>query len=98
MSGEGYPMVATHDPRLIAIAEDRARWFDRSGGEYEFQLLYGVRPEEQARPGRRRAPRSRLRAVRRPVVRLPHAPAPRAPGERCVLRPCAGVPEVIVRE
>jgi proline dehydrogenase len=49
MSGEGYPMVATHDPRLIAIAEDRARWFDRSADEYEFQLLYGVRPEEQAR-------------------------------------------------
>ncbi|WP_229067953.1 proline dehydrogenase family protein [Actinoplanes sp. DH11] len=49
MSGAGYPMVATHDPRLIAIAEDRARWFDRSTGEYEFQLLYGVRPEEQAR-------------------------------------------------
>jgi proline dehydrogenase len=49
MSGEGYPMVATHDPRLIAIAEDRARWFDRSADEYEFQFLYGVRPEEQAR-------------------------------------------------
>jgi proline dehydrogenase len=49
MSGEGYPMVATHDPRLIAIAEDRARWFDRSTAEYEFQMLYGVRPEEQAR-------------------------------------------------
>jgi proline dehydrogenase len=49
MAGDGYPMVATHDPRLIAIAEDRARWFDRSADEYEFQLLYGVRPEEQAR-------------------------------------------------
>ena len=49
MSGEGYPMVATHDPRLIAIAEDRARWFDRSADGYEFQMLYGVRPEEQAR-------------------------------------------------
>ncbi|MBW6433007.1 proline dehydrogenase family protein [Actinoplanes hulinensis] len=49
MSGEGYPMVATHDPRLIAIAEDRARWFDRSSGEFEFQLLYGVRSEEQGR-------------------------------------------------
>jgi proline dehydrogenase len=49
MSGDGYPMVATHDPRLIAIAEDRARWFDRSSDEYEFQMLYGVRPEEQAR-------------------------------------------------
>ncbi|GIE97831.1 proline dehydrogenase family protein [Paractinoplanes rishiriensis] len=49
MSGSGYPMVATHDPRLIAIAEDRARWFDRSAEEYEFQMLYGMRTEEQAR-------------------------------------------------
>jgi proline dehydrogenase len=49
MSGEGYPMVATHDSRLIAIAEDRARWFDRAADEYEFQFLHGVRPEEQAR-------------------------------------------------
>jgi proline dehydrogenase len=49
MSGAGYPMIATHDPRLIAIGEDRARWFDRSPDEFEFQLLYGVRPEEQAR-------------------------------------------------
>ncbi|MFI5932691.1 proline dehydrogenase family protein [Actinoplanes sp. NPDC051494] len=49
MSGEGYPMVATHDPRLVAIAEDRARWFDRRSDEFEFQMLYGVRPEEQAR-------------------------------------------------
>lgn len=29
LSGPGYPMIATHDPRLIAIAEDRSRWFDR---------------------------------------------------------------------
>jgi len=49
MSGEGYPMIATHDPRLIAIGEDRARWFDRSAAEFEFQMLYGVCPEEQAR-------------------------------------------------
>ncbi|MET0419302.1 MAG: proline dehydrogenase family protein [Actinoplanes sp.] len=49
MSGDGYPMVATHDPRLIAIAEDRARWFDRSAEEFEFQLLHGVRVDEQAR-------------------------------------------------
>lgn len=49
MSGAGYPMVASHDPRLIAIAEDRARWFDRSADEFEFQMLYGIRPQEQAR-------------------------------------------------
>jgi proline dehydrogenase len=49
MSGEGYPMIATHDPRLIAIAEDRARWFDRAADQFEFQMLFGVRPEEQTR-------------------------------------------------
>jgi proline dehydrogenase len=49
MTGEGYPMVASHDPRLVAITEDRAKWFDRSADEFEFQMLYGVRPEEQLR-------------------------------------------------
>ncbi|HLT12075.1 MAG TPA: proline dehydrogenase family protein [Micromonosporaceae bacterium] len=49
MSGEGYPMIATHDPRLIAIGEDRARWFDRSPDTFEFQMLYGIRPAEQYR-------------------------------------------------
>lgn len=52
MAGEGYPMLATHDPRLIAIAQDRARWFDRSPDEFEFQMLYGIRPEEQTRLAR----------------------------------------------
>ena len=52
MSGKGYPMLATHDPRLIAIGEDRARWFDRSADEFEFQMLYGVRPDEQVRLAR----------------------------------------------
>ncbi len=49
MSGPGYPMLATHDPRLIAIGEDRASWFERSPDEFEFQMLYGIRPEEQKR-------------------------------------------------
>jgi proline dehydrogenase len=49
MSGPGYPMIATHDPRLVAITEDRSRWFDRTADEFEFQMLYGVRPDEQRR-------------------------------------------------
>ncbi len=52
MAGPGYPMVATHDPRLIAIAENRAKWFGRSPDQFEFQLLYGVRPDEQRRLAR----------------------------------------------
>ncbi len=49
MSGEGYPMLATHDPRLVAIGEDRAKWFDRMPDTFEFQMLYGIRPAEQRR-------------------------------------------------
>jgi proline dehydrogenase len=49
MSGQGYPMLATHDPRLIAIGENRAKWFDRTPDTFEFQMLYGIRPEEQRR-------------------------------------------------
>ncbi|WP_033345951.1 proline dehydrogenase family protein [Catenuloplanes japonicus] len=49
LSGPAYPMIATHDARLIAIAEDRARWFDRGADDFEFQMLHGVRPAEQVR-------------------------------------------------
>jgi proline dehydrogenase len=49
MDGEGYPMLATHDPRLIAIGAERAKWYDRPQESFEFQLLYGVRPDEQLR-------------------------------------------------
>jgi proline dehydrogenase len=49
MSGEGYPMLATHDPRLVAIGEYQAKWFERSSDTFEFQMLYGIRPSEQAR-------------------------------------------------
>jgi len=49
MSGPGFPMIATHDPRLVAIGEDRAKWFNKPAEEFEFQLLYGIRPEEQLR-------------------------------------------------
>jgi proline dehydrogenase len=49
MAGQGYPMVATHDPRLISIASSLASRYGRAAGSYEFQMLYGIRPEEQRR-------------------------------------------------
>lgn len=52
MAGDGYPMVATHDPRLIAIAEALAALRDRGDDSFEYQMLYGVRPEEQRRLAR----------------------------------------------
>jgi len=47
MAGPGYPMLATHDPRLITIGGDLAK--DRAKGTYEYQMLYGIRPTEQER-------------------------------------------------
>jgi proline dehydrogenase len=47
MAGDGYPMVATHDPRMIGIAGELAK--GRAKGSYEYQMLYGIRPQEQQR-------------------------------------------------
>jgi proline dehydrogenase len=47
MSGPGYPMIATHDPRLIAITGALGR--SRPPDTFEYQMLHGVRPDEQRR-------------------------------------------------
>ncbi|WP_432250841.1 proline dehydrogenase family protein [Streptomyces sanyensis] len=49
MEGEGYPMIGSHDPRLIAIGQELARGAGRKLDEYEFQMLYGIRGDEQLR-------------------------------------------------
>ncbi|MEV7041863.1 proline dehydrogenase family protein [Amycolatopsis sp. NPDC051061] len=49
MAGQGYPMVASHDPRMIEIAATLAVENEREDDDHEFQMLYGIRPEEQAR-------------------------------------------------
>ena len=49
LDGKGYPMWATHDPRLIEIARVRAMSVGRAADSYEFQMLYGIRPDEQRR-------------------------------------------------
>ncbi|MGW0751515.1 proline dehydrogenase family protein [Streptomyces sp. NPDC002587] len=49
MEGEGYPMIGSHDPRLIAIGQELARQAGRKLDEYEFQMLYGIRSEEHLR-------------------------------------------------
>ncbi|MFX4291447.1 proline dehydrogenase family protein [Streptomyces bohaiensis] len=49
MAGDGYPMIGSHDPRLVAITEALAARFGRKPGEYEFQMLYGIREAEQHR-------------------------------------------------
>ena len=49
LSGNGYPMLATHDPLMISIGASIAGDCGRAKGSYEFQMLYGIRPEEQKR-------------------------------------------------
>ncbi|MGP3969949.1 proline dehydrogenase family protein [Streptomyces sp. 6N223] len=59
LAGQGYPMVATHDPRLLAIAEALAARAGRSAGDHEYQMLHGVRTDEQRRLAAR-GPRVRV--------------------------------------
>ena len=49
LGGDGYPMVASHDPTLLEIADALARDVGRDGSSWEVQMLLGVRPDEQAR-------------------------------------------------
>jgi proline dehydrogenase len=49
MAGKGYPMLATHDPRLIDIAGALSVLHERDADTFEYQMLYGIRPQEQRR-------------------------------------------------
>ncbi|GAA1852010.1 proline dehydrogenase family protein [Microlunatus capsulatus] len=47
--GQGYPMVASHDPAMISAAEALVAGTGRGADDYEFQMLYGIRDAEQRR-------------------------------------------------
>jgi proline dehydrogenase len=49
LNGPGYPMLATHDPRLIEIGTAQALLAGRPASSFEYQMLYGIRPAEQQR-------------------------------------------------
>ena len=49
LAGGAYPMIATHDPALVTASLGQLLVAGRAPGTYEFQMLYGVRPEEQVR-------------------------------------------------
>ena len=49
MNGSGYPMLATHDPRLIKITTSLALLTGRAPDSFEYQMLYGIRQGEQRR-------------------------------------------------
>lgn len=49
LAGDGYPMLATHDPEMIAAVGELAAQYGREPGSYEYQMLYGIRSDEQRR-------------------------------------------------
>jgi proline dehydrogenase len=49
LAGPGYPMVATHDPRMIEAARAMAVVRGRSAADHEYQMLLGIRTAEQDR-------------------------------------------------
>ncbi len=49
MAGAGYPMVASHDPRMVEIAGVLADRAGRANDSFEYQMLLGIRPDEQQR-------------------------------------------------
>ena len=49
MAGSGYPMVASHDPAIIDAVPVIARESSCSTGDFEYQMLYGIRDDEQRR-------------------------------------------------
>jgi proline dehydrogenase len=49
MRGSGYPMVASHDPAIIEAVPGLVRETGRGVGDFEYQMLYGIRDAEQVR-------------------------------------------------
>ncbi|HTY33633.1 proline dehydrogenase family protein [Mycobacterium sp.] len=49
MAGNGYPMVASHDPAVIEAVPGMARESGRGVDDFEYQMLYGIREGEQRR-------------------------------------------------
>jgi proline dehydrogenase len=49
IEGSGYPMIASHDPRMIDRALALIATSGRDVDSYEFQMLFGIRTDEQQR-------------------------------------------------
>ncbi len=49
MAGNGYPMVASHDPEIIEAVPAMVGETGRGVDDFEYQMLYGIRDAEQRR-------------------------------------------------
>ena len=97
MDGQGYPMVASHDPQMVAAAQAYAAEAGRTNADYEIQMLYGIRDAEQSRLVSEGVQVRTYIPFGERLVRLLHAAARRAPGQPDVLPPLAGQQELTAR-
>ena len=49
LDGGNFPAIATHDPALVTATQIYAKGRDIPSDRFEFQMLYGVRRDEQQR-------------------------------------------------
>jgi proline dehydrogenase len=49
MAGSGYPMIASHDPAIVDAVPALVSQSWRNTDEFEYQMLYGIRDDEQRR-------------------------------------------------
>ena len=49
MRGPGHPMVGSHDPRMVDLAQRLAAEYGRPPDSWEVQMLHGIRTDEQRR-------------------------------------------------
>ncbi|MFD6857426.1 proline dehydrogenase family protein [Rhodococcus sp. NPDC060090] len=49
MAGDGYPMVASHDPTFVTAVDPLAAYAGRGRTGFEHQMLFGIRDGEQHR-------------------------------------------------
>ena len=49
MRGPGYPMVGSHDPAMVGLAQRLAAEHGRAPDSWEVQMLHGIRLDEQRR-------------------------------------------------
>jgi proline dehydrogenase len=47
--GPGHPMVGSHDPRMVDLAQRLAAGYGRTPDSWEVQMLHGIRTDEQRR-------------------------------------------------
>ena len=74
--------LGTHDVELIEQVADHAETVGLAKTDFDVEMLYGIRADQQRRLAKSRLQGARADRLRRGVVPVVHAPAGRAAGQR----------------